>query len=243
MARLLGIPARMVNGFSQGTYNTQQKAWIVNGSDAHSWVQVYFPGYGWMNFDPTPGFSVNSAGSPAPSPSPTATKAPPSKSPTATPSQQPTPKVQATATPRHAGGSPTTPGSTDPGSGISALLGISLLVLFTSCLILAFAVVRYRKVRSAAQGAVTSVYQRLCRVASLLGSPPAAWQTPYEYTFALSKRFPQASASLRRLADLFVRERWASPKQAPAPAEQQELERLWPDLRNTLLRSRISKGR
>lgn len=241
MARQLGIPARMVNGFSQGTYNAQQKAWIVNGSDAHSWVQIYFPNYGWMNFDPTPGFFINNAGAPAPAPSPTATTAPAGKSPTAAPSKQPTPKAQATATPQHGAGSTATSDSSGPGSGVNVLLSFALLALFVSCVVLAFAVVRYRRVRLVAQGAVTSVYQRLCRVASLLGSPPAAWQTPYEYTFALSRRFPQASASLRRLADLFVRERWASPQQAPAPAEQQELERLWPGLRNALLRSRVSK--
>src|SRR5579875_3599727 len=51
---------------------------------------------------------------------------------------------------------------------------------------------------------ITTIYARLCKLAGLVGSPHAAWQTPYEYTFALSQRFPQASATLRRLADLFV---------------------------------------
>src|SRR5713101_3482819 len=66
MARLLGIPARIVNGFSQGHYDSQHKVWVVNGSDAHSWVQVYFPTFGWINFDPTPGFSLNGASSTRP---------------------------------------------------------------------------------------------------------------------------------------------------------------------------------
>src|SRR5262249_46367294 len=57
MARMLNIPTRMVNGFSQGKY--QNGEWVVNGSDAHSWVQAFFPGYGWINFDPTPGFFPN----------------------------------------------------------------------------------------------------------------------------------------------------------------------------------------
>ena len=59
MARMLGIPARIVNGFTQGSL--QGNTWVVNGTDAHSWVQVYFPGYGWINFDPTPGYSVPAA--------------------------------------------------------------------------------------------------------------------------------------------------------------------------------------
>lgn len=243
MARQLGIPARIVNGFSQGHYNAQQKAWVINGSDAHSWVQIYFPDFGWMNFDPTPGFSVNNAGSAAPAPTPIATRPPVTKSPTTTPSKQHTPTVHPT-TPLHpGGGSAATPGFSDAASGANLFLTISFLILLGSCLLLGFATVRYRRARLLAQSAVTSVYARLCRVAGLVGSPPASWQTPYEYTFALSKRFPQAAATLRRLADLFVRERWASPQQAPAPSEQQELERLWPGLRNMLLRARFSKGR
>src|SRR5437763_13903269 len=59
MARMLGIPTRMVNGFSQGGYNAGSDQFVVNGSDAHSWVQAFFPNYGWINFDPTPGYSPN----------------------------------------------------------------------------------------------------------------------------------------------------------------------------------------
>ena len=54
MLRALGIPARYVNGFLPGQYNDIGGDYIVRASDAHSWVEVYFPGYGWMTFDPTP---------------------------------------------------------------------------------------------------------------------------------------------------------------------------------------------
>ena len=46
MARQLGIPARMMNGFSHGNFDTQRKVWVVDGTDAHSWVQAFFPGLG-----------------------------------------------------------------------------------------------------------------------------------------------------------------------------------------------------
>lgn len=243
MARLLGIPARIVNGFSQGHYDLQQKAWIVDGSDAHSWVQIYFPGFGWMNFDPTPSFSMNNAGAPTTTPAPTATKPPVTSSPTATPHKTVTPTVQPTTTAQHPGGPTHTPGSGDAPLGVNLFMTIALIALLGSCLALGFALVRYRRAWRASHTAITSIYARLCHVARLVGAPPASWQTPYEYTSTLSKRFPQASATLRRLADLFVRERWAAPQQAPDPSEQQELERLWPGLRNTILRSPFSKGR
>ena len=55
MLRTLGIPSREVNGFLPGEYNDLGGDYIVRASDAHSWVEVYFPGLGWQVFDPTPG--------------------------------------------------------------------------------------------------------------------------------------------------------------------------------------------
>jgi hypothetical protein len=54
MLRSIGIPARLVNGFLTGEYNDVGGDFIIRASDAHSWVEVFFPGYGWMTFDPTP---------------------------------------------------------------------------------------------------------------------------------------------------------------------------------------------
>jgi hypothetical protein len=54
MLRTLGIPSREVNGFLPGEYNDLAGDYIVRASDAHSWVEVYFPGEGWHVFDPTP---------------------------------------------------------------------------------------------------------------------------------------------------------------------------------------------
>ncbi len=54
MLRQLGIPARLVNGFRAGEYNRLADAFVVHQYDAHSWVEAYFPPYGWLEFDPTP---------------------------------------------------------------------------------------------------------------------------------------------------------------------------------------------
>src|ERR1700734_2111816 len=54
MLRDLGIPARYVGGFLPGEYNDLGGDYIVRASDAHAWVEAYFPGYGWITFDPTP---------------------------------------------------------------------------------------------------------------------------------------------------------------------------------------------
>jgi len=54
MLRTLGIPARYVNGFLGGEYNDVGGDYILRARYAHSWVEAYFPGYGWAIFDPTP---------------------------------------------------------------------------------------------------------------------------------------------------------------------------------------------
>lgn len=54
MLRSLGVPARVAVGFSSGTYDTERGRWIVTDHDAHAWVEVWFDGWGWLPFDPTP---------------------------------------------------------------------------------------------------------------------------------------------------------------------------------------------
>ena len=55
MARAVGLPARLVIGFASGTYNENQNQFVVTEADAHSWVEIYFQGFGWIEFEPTGG--------------------------------------------------------------------------------------------------------------------------------------------------------------------------------------------
>lgn len=54
LARAAGVPTRLVNGFQMGEFNPVGGDYIVRESDAHSWVEAYIPGRGWMEFDATP---------------------------------------------------------------------------------------------------------------------------------------------------------------------------------------------
>lgn len=114
MLRHLGIPARLAAGFSQGTYDSDAGQFVVREREAHTWVEVYFPGYGWIEFEPTSAQapihrdgdelaqeqeapqSPEPTATPSPSPSPTT---PPS--PTSLPSQEAREQIleQPTATP------------------------------------------------------------------------------------------------------------------------------------------------
>ncbi len=234
MVRMLDIPARIVNGFSQG--NSQGNKWVVYGTDAHSWVQVYFPGFGWINFDPTPGFSVANGPTAQTGPAPMKTQPPARPTPIATtghqkPYSQPAPTHRSTG----AGTNTTSPGAIAPQN---LFLTLSLATLLGSVIIFCFALLfRYKGYKLSTSVTASTIYRRVCRLGALIGSPPQRWQTPYEYYRLLGRRFPQAAAPIRQITELFVRERWAAPHQAPAPSEDQFLEKLWSHLRNTLIRS------
>lgn len=58
MLRTLHIPARVVNGFRSSEFNDITGQYVIRARDAHAWVEAYFPGYGWITFDPTPGGAV-----------------------------------------------------------------------------------------------------------------------------------------------------------------------------------------
>jgi hypothetical protein len=55
MLRFVGVPARVAAGFTSGRWDSGRHEWTVTDHNAHTWVEVYFPGRGWLAFDPTPG--------------------------------------------------------------------------------------------------------------------------------------------------------------------------------------------
>lgn len=61
MLRSLGIPSRVVNGFHSDEFNDITASYVVRAKNAHSWVEAYFPGYGWQTFDPTPPGALSSS--------------------------------------------------------------------------------------------------------------------------------------------------------------------------------------
>jgi transglutaminase-like putative cysteine protease len=93
LARLLGIPSRVAFGFTAGT-TVSNGEWLVTSHDAHSWPELYFQGYGWLRFEPTPtgpngqgsattpGYATTSSGSGSISQPTTGPSAAPSGAPT-----------------------------------------------------------------------------------------------------------------------------------------------------------------
>ncbi|HEY1463399.1 MAG TPA: DUF3488 and transglutaminase-like domain-containing protein [Terriglobales bacterium] len=61
MLRTLRIPSRVVTGFRGGEFNDLSGQFVIRASDAHAWVEAYFPNYGWVSFDPTPSVPATTA--------------------------------------------------------------------------------------------------------------------------------------------------------------------------------------
>ena len=58
MLRSQGIPTRVASGYAQGEFNDDGSFYRVRASNAHTWVEVYFPDYGWIQFEPTSAIPV-----------------------------------------------------------------------------------------------------------------------------------------------------------------------------------------
>jgi transglutaminase-like putative cysteine protease len=55
LARAAGMPARLVTGYIAENYDEARNAYIITADQAHAWTEIYFPGYGWITFEPTSG--------------------------------------------------------------------------------------------------------------------------------------------------------------------------------------------
>ncbi len=186
LLRVAGIPARLVEGYLPGERDAAGVE-TIRRSQAHAWVQVWFPGYGWVDFDPTAGVGQPQAIAPGP-PLPTATPAP-SGAAGATP--RPTGR-DGNEPPVPAGGGGTPPRT--PGIGPAILLVIpTIIALF----VVAFVWLRRRLARPVEPEVV---YRTVARMAGRLGHARRPTQTVYEYLGSLSDAVPTARPELQLVA-------------------------------------------
>src|SRR5437588_1435124 len=165
MGRLVGIPTRVVSGFSQGHFDQQRKVWVVDGSDAHSWVQAYLPNVGWVSFDPTPTFAPSAA--PSPSTQPTPLSAPThSAAPQPAPTQKPQVSPMETVPVASSNNAPVRVPTENHNQGQGILIGITIGGLVLALLFFLAVIVRYWWRRFYESSMLVSVlFWRFCRIA------------------------------------------------------------------------------
>jgi transglutaminase-like putative cysteine protease len=189
------IPTRLVQGFLPGDRAGTTET--VRNRNAHAWVEVYFPGFGWIPFDPTGGGvgrpSVIPDGPPVASavPTPAASLPPDEPDPTRRPGELPA-------------GTPQTPGQAAPGDRTILIV----LTVILGLIVLAFAVLAWAR---GPRGEVSpeAAWQTLSRTASRLGFAPRPTQTVYEYAASLGELVPVAEADLQTVADAKVETAYA----------------------------------
>jgi transglutaminase-like putative cysteine protease len=227
MARSLGIPARVVAGYTNGQPDSKHaRQRLVYGTDAHAWTQIYFAGYGWINFEPSPGF-----------------QAPPRPQPNQFP-------ITSTGGGSSAGvaGLGALPGKfrhspelNDSGVGdlgtqsdgsqqlrqhIGMAFGSLVLLILFACVVFGIWWMRlFRRYSLSMQ-----LYGRVCLLASWAGINLRPAQTPYEYMRELAQSTPGEAELLEQLGDIYVRDQWADPESLDHPrrsGEINELPGLW----------------
>lgn len=236
MLRTQGVPARVASGFAPGDYDPQTDRWIVRENHAHSWVEVYFPLYGWVTFEPSSIRGVPQrveAPVALPTPSAADSRAQPAVPPSASQDSQgrlPQPPDGAS------------PDGSRPGTATWIVaLGVPVLVLFLLAALVAL-LVRLAWQRGVAHlDAPRRPYAQLLRLVHWsTGRPPAAAQTPAEFARDLGSAIPEAAEPIGRLADAYARATYG-----PSAAAAEDPWPTWVAARSmitrALLRRRVSR--
>ncbi|HUP83309.1 MAG TPA: transglutaminaseTgpA domain-containing protein [Candidatus Limnocylindria bacterium] len=196
MLRTMGVPARYVLGYLPG----QEQAdgtWRVDRGAAHAWVEVYFPRFGWVEFDPTPGNTENGqAPTNLPAGGPVATNDPGGLGFPQAPDDLGECAFGEDCTNNGTNEPPiAAPGTNGPTAG-----GVLPLVLIFGAVLLAAGVAAWTAWRRIPSTKPELAYSGITRIAARLGYGPRPSQTPYEYTARLSDLVPVVRSDLMVLA-------------------------------------------
>lgn len=143
MARLVGIPSRVAVGFLPGT--RKGDVWTVTGRDAHAWPELYFSGYGWVRYEPTPSTQTGTA----PAWTVPVDTSPDSGASNAPGQSDPTTQARPTARPQQSNGPVQAPtGQTDTGFPWGRVLGLGGGALLLLALLATPSVIRLGRRRS-----------------------------------------------------------------------------------------------
>ncbi len=193
LLRSAGVPTRLVQGFLPGDRDPRTGEEIVRFSNSHAWVEVYFPRYGWVPFDPTGGGVAQLAplpsGAPVPMPSATPRSSVLGDGRDVDPTRQP-------GTGSSSSGSSSSSGGVGPGPYIAITIALALAVGFLAFL-------AYRR---GPRGPVTAerAYRSIVGLAGRFGFAPRPTETVYEYTTSLAQVLPAARPELETVASAKV---------------------------------------
>jgi hypothetical protein len=197
LARSAGIPARLVVGYAGGELEKETGLYAVRQRDTHAWVEVFFPRFGWVEFEPTasvaPIIRVEGTGDEQEQ----------------TPGGDPDSQLERDLE-RLRDDEELPDGFSSP--TVTAQRSRSVRVILGGLVVLSLcgsALVWHSRSRRAEDVSTASkIYRRLCRFTRLLGIRGQPSQTPYEYAEVVGERLPEIGAGAGRIVQLFVRDQF-----------------------------------
>lgn len=221
LLRQMGVPARYVVGYLPGISEVPGE-FVVTGSAAHAWVEVWFNGFGWVRFDPTPGTSPAASDLSAngqaqtdlprgsdpldPSAGPDET-APPEE--TADPDETSDPEATEEPTPEPSEApSLVTPPAGGAGMGLPP---IEVALVVGGALAASLALLGLLWFRRLPGGGPDRAWRGITGVAGRFGRGPTPSQTPYEYGITLARVVPRVAQDIRTVADAKVAATYGPP--------------------------------
>jgi transglutaminase-like putative cysteine protease len=225
MARAVGIPARLASGYTQGEYQSVSDVYRVRELNAHTWVEIYFPHYGWVEFEPTASQPLIER----PEPESSQDLSIDDFEALGQRREREEEEVDAEIAPETTG---------IPIVGIGpwsmALLGGTLVLLVIGGVMVSWYLWK-RGPRSSSP--VERIYQKMARHAQLINIGWSVHQTPYEYAAALVEALPQGRTQIVQITDFYVKECFSS--EGTDEREMEEAKEAWHALRPTLWQQMI----
>ncbi len=224
MLRSVGVPARLSTGYRQVEADEITGSYIIRSQHYHAWAEVYFPGYGWIEFETTPLSAPDSAPGTA-----------------ATIANILSEDEELLLPEEETGALGPLGGTSAPATRRPGLPGPELYVYFivTGTLFLtAFAIRllfhqwhrRLKKIETP-----TEAYDRMCYLASLGRSGPAAHETPLEYSARLTMILPAQAEDIDIITQAYLRTTYSPRKEVGEP-EKSVLQKSWVQLSPFLLK-------
>jgi transglutaminase-like putative cysteine protease len=234
LLRAEGIPSRVVGGYFPAPYDANEGGHLYREKNAHLWVEAFFPGYGWIPFEPTANrekldYGDLTAAAEAPTiPTPAPTPPPVVAEPT------PPPVVEAPAEQP-----PMTPPDilSDP-ARLAGWIGLALAALVTVSALVA-ATTWFAGFHGLSP--VSSLYARALRAGNWLGVPPKVSLTPQEYADRVGRAVPSAQGPARVVAELYTQERYAGRR--PDSDALRAARDAWSELRRIAIGSLLRRNR
>jgi transglutaminase-like putative cysteine protease len=225
LCRAAGVPARVVTGYTSGEYDQATDTYVVRESNAHAWVEVFFPQYGWVEFEPSAGLpALARARRPQPSEQPAV---PPGSGSTRPPTEREPRGIEEVEVLGNA--RPVAPWerlSLGWGGWLSLIVAALVFVAGGGLWI-------WWRWGLRGLAPVDGIFERMNRLGRLLGVRRAPSQTDHEYARALIRLVPTGEPEISDVTAIRVRSRFS--RYPPGVEEQTRLWAAWSQLRGKML--------